>query len=79
MRMQQVVLSIVVILAFSASAIVAGADTEFTYQGRLLDAGEPVNGTFDVEFRLWDDPVTGSQVCLSKSISCESLMLALFE
>lgn len=30
------------------------AQTTFTYQGRLADAGVPANGSFDFEFRLWD-------------------------
>ncbi len=61
MRMHQVILSIV-LLAVARGAVFAGGDTEFTYQGRLLDAGQPANGTFNVDFRLWDDPVAGNQV-----------------
>jgi len=34
----------------------------FTYQGYLEDVGEPANGTYDFEFELWDDAVSGSQV-----------------
>jgi hypothetical protein len=36
--------------------------TSFTYQGRLLDNGTPVDGTCDVQFQLWDDASSGSQV-----------------
>ena len=42
MRMRQFVASIVV-LAFGASIALAGDDTALTYQGRLLDAGQPAN------------------------------------
>ncbi|MEE9129568.1 MAG: tail fiber domain-containing protein [Phycisphaerales bacterium] len=61
MRMHQVVASIVT-LALSASIAFAGGGTALTYQGRLLDAGEPANGPFDFEFRLWDAEMGGSQI-----------------
>ena len=61
MRMLQVLLSIV-ILALCTSVVFAQGGTEFTYQGRLVDAGAPANGTFNVDVRLWDDPTTGTQV-----------------
>ncbi len=35
---------------------------DFVYQGRLEQAGVLANGGFDLEFRLWDDPVAGAQV-----------------
>ncbi len=34
----------------------------FTYQGRLTDGGAPAEGTFDFEFKLFDDPTGGVQV-----------------
>jgi hypothetical protein len=41
----------------------APVGTPFTYQGRLTDAGgNPVNDACDLQFSLWDDPDTGSQV-----------------
>ncbi|WP_322494996.1 hypothetical protein [Chloroflexus sp.] len=36
--------------------------TAFTYQGRLTQSGGPVNGTCDVEFRLFDDAAAGAQI-----------------
>ena len=36
--------------------------TTFTYQGQLTDGGSPADGTYDFEFRLYDDPDTGAQV-----------------
>jgi hypothetical protein len=33
---------------------VLGQPPEFTYQGRLADGGQPANGTYDFEFRLYD-------------------------
>ena len=38
------------------------AGTAFTYQGRLTDAGTPVEGPIDFRFILYNAPVGGSQV-----------------
>jgi len=34
----------------------------FTYQGRLTDGGNPANGSYDFQFRLYDAAAGGSQV-----------------
>jgi hypothetical protein len=36
--------------------------TAFTFQGRLSDGGVPANGTYDLEFRLYDALTDGGQV-----------------
>ncbi len=40
----------------------AALGTAFTYQGRLTDGGSLANGTYDLQFKLYDDPAAGSQV-----------------
>jgi hypothetical protein len=40
----------------------AHADTTFSYQGLLLSGGEPVQGTADLRFRLYDAEVEGNQI-----------------
>lgn len=41
----------------------AGAQgTDFTYQGQLLDAGQPANGAYDLTFALFDNAAVGNQV-----------------
>jgi hypothetical protein len=40
----------------------ASHTTSFTYQGRLLDDGEPANGSYDLRFILYDAESGGSQV-----------------
>jgi hypothetical protein len=35
--------------------------TAFTYQGRLIDANSIADGLYDFQFRLFDDPSTGTQ------------------
>ena len=36
--------------------------TTFTYQGRLTDAGNPANGAYDLQLRLFDAASGGAQV-----------------
>lgn len=48
-----------------AAAVVAQPSPQlpdFTYQGRLQQAGAPANGNFDLAFALYDQPSGGSQV-----------------
>jgi len=43
------------IILFSAVATLAqGPGTAFTFQGKLGDSGSPVNGMFDMQFKLFD-------------------------
>lgn len=56
------------LLAFAFLAVIFigdahGETTEFTYQGRLTDAGNPATGMYDFQFKLFDstDFVTGIQ------------------
>jgi len=39
----------------------APMSTAWTYQGRLMDANEPVDGLYDLQFKLFNDPCTGAQ------------------
>jgi hypothetical protein len=43
----------------------AALGTAFTYQGRLLDGGNPANGGYDFVFALYDEPVGGVPVGVS--------------
>ena len=58
------VLLAVLLLSGSASArpLNAALGTGFTYQGKLTDGGAPANGTYDFEFKLYNDLSAGSQV-----------------
>jgi hypothetical protein len=51
-------LAIVFCLSVSAHAQTSG----FTYQGRLSDSGNPANGSFDLQFRLFDTPGPGTGI-----------------
>ena len=53
------------IAAVLAAAATSGAQpvgTSFTYQGRLTDAGNPANGTYDLQIVLFDAAAGGAQV-----------------
>lgn len=52
------------LLLLSAGVTAFGQGTAFTYQGRLTDSGNPADGLFDMQFKLFDstDFVTGVQV-----------------
>jgi hypothetical protein len=55
-------LTCVLLTILTASAVPAGAQTTaFTDQGRLADASEPANGSFDLTFRPFDAISNGNQ------------------
>lgn len=43
-----------------AIRIVPAQTTNFTYQGKLADAGIPANGSYDFQFKLFDTPTVGT-------------------
>jgi hypothetical protein len=52
-------LSLMICQAEVGSAGLMG--TAWTYQGRLIDANDTADGLYDFEFKLFDDPCTGTQ------------------
>lgn len=49
------------IMSFVAS-LINGQTTAFNYQGRLTDGGNPANGSFQMQFKLFDALAAGSQI-----------------
>src|SRR5271156_1352449 len=50
-------------LSLLCAALCAWAQgTAISYQGRLMDAGSPANGDYDLTFSVFDDPGAGNQV-----------------
>ena len=43
-------------------SVAVPAGTGFTYQGRLVDNGNPANDSYDLEFQLFDAAVAGTQI-----------------
>ncbi len=59
----QMILSALVTLIFTVGATAAWAQTTaFTYQGKLNNGGVPANGTFEMQFQLFDALAGGAQV-----------------
>jgi hypothetical protein len=55
-------LATVLVLSPLTALATTPVGTAFTYQGALQDAGQPANGTYDFQFRLFDDSTAGGQV-----------------
>lgn len=51
------IVAIILLLALAATA----QTTAFSYQGRLTDAGSPANGSFQMQFKLYDASSGGAQ------------------
>lgn|GEM_PF-1185523 len=56
-----VILSLAVAVGQSSVADAAQMGTAFTYQGRLIDANEPADGLYDLQFKLYNALVGGAQ------------------
>ena len=55
--------SFVIVLTLLAGVhTVAAQGTDFTYQGRLNNAGGPANGIYDITYKLWNASSGGAQV-----------------
>lgn len=46
----------------------------FSYQGRLLDAGAPANGSYDFIIELYDNPTVGSPLASCSNVGTGSLL-----
>ncbi|MDX2018203.1 MAG: hypothetical protein SFY95_11275, partial [Planctomycetota bacterium] len=55
-------LAAVAILAAAGTTASAQGTTAFTYQGILRNAGTPVDGLVDIQFRLYDAAGAGNQI-----------------
>ncbi len=58
-------------LFVAAAALQVSAQTEITYQGSLMEAGQPANGFYDMSFSLWDSPSGGSQIGIGVGLGVE--------
>lgn len=59
-------------------AAAAPLGASFTYQGKLIRGGNPVNGTCDFEFRLWDAATGGAQLGSTQTTSSLTIVNGLF-
>lgn len=52
----------IVVMTLIIGRAMAQTDTTFTYQGSLTEAGEPADGSYNLDFSLWDALSGGNQV-----------------
>lgn len=67
------------LLAIGAGTCAWAQGTAFTYQGQLDDTGLPANGSYDLEFKVYDAGLGGSQVGATVGISGYTMTNGLFE
>ena len=60
--MKLIQLAVVFAVALITTVASGQTDTTFTYQGELKQDGSPANGTFNMEFSLWDAEVGGTPI-----------------
>ncbi len=77
MKMKLLYSLFVSIVFFGAAAVAGPLGTAFTYQGRLNDGGNPVNGSYDLRFTMYDatnggnitgGPLTNSAVGITNGL-----------
>ena len=56
------------LLAVISASSSAAQTTAFTYQGRLTEAGNSANRTYDLQFKLFDTPTPGTGTQLLRTI-----------
>ncbi|MCB1560863.1 MAG: hypothetical protein KDI75_07190, partial [Xanthomonadales bacterium] len=72
------ILTKLLLVALITACGIAHAETAFTYQGRLGNAGQPADGLHDFRFRLFDDAAAGGQVGVDQSLSSVDVDAGIF-
>jgi hypothetical protein len=60
--MNTITITAALLLALAPIAHAQPLTDSFTYQGELMDAGQPANGVYDIAFNLWDSETGGAQI-----------------
>ncbi|HQL63809.1 MAG TPA: hypothetical protein PLQ35_16135 [bacterium] len=60
--------------ATPGNQIIPTMGTAFTYQGHLMESGNPANGVYDLEFKLYDAEIGGTQI--AESITLDDVTVA---
>ena len=63
---------------FAMGNSIFAQDTAFTYQGRLANAGQPANGSYDMTFALFNAVTGGSQVGSTNTVTAIGVTNGLF-
>ncbi len=73
-------LSVLVVGVFVSTSMteVHAQTTSFTYQGRLSDGGNVANGSYDLQFALWDSLSGGAQIGATQTVSAVAVSNGIF-
>ena len=61
-RTKHIALAVLLLSTLNLQLSTWAQGTGFTYQGRLNDGANPVNGNYDLRFSLWTAVTNGSNV-----------------
>lgn len=61
-RRNKICFTICIMLHCVLTFVISAQTSVFTYQGRLNDGGIPANGSYDMQFKLFDDSTAGNQI-----------------
>jgi len=75
MKHRRIFTLIIVWVLFNAGAVLAQT-TAFTYQGKLVDNGNPASGNYDLTFKLFDTATVGSGSQQGANLSLTSVAVA---
>ena len=76
---QHTVIRMATVLLLLSTAMSTQAQTAaFTYQGRLGDGGTAANGTYDLQFALFDSLTSGNQIGSQQTVSSVSVSGGIF-
>lgn len=64
------------LLLFCVSNTALAQGSAFTYQGKLTEAGNPANGNYDMQFKLFNTPTVGTGTQQGSTITNPSVQVA---
>ena len=69
MKIRSLGVAALALVVLVASSSISAQTTVFSYQGRLIQGGNPANGPFEMQFKLFDAPSGGSQIGTTVTIN----------
>ncbi len=70
--------SIVILILATTAQMIAAQTTSFSFQGKLTDQGNPPNGTYQMQFKLFDAETNGNQIGSTISIIAVTVTQGVF-
>src|SRR5437879_3293210 len=67
---------LMVIFVLCSTILSHAQTTAFTYQGKLVDSGNPANGQYDFQFKLFDTVTLGTGTQLGSTATVTNITVA---